>query len=410
MNLIPEIVAFSPELKRIRQDLHSYPEIGFQEQRTSNLVAEMLTRWGIDVHRNIGETGLVGIIRGNSPGRPIGLRADMDALPMQEATGLPYASRNPDAFHGCGHDGHTTMLLGAAYYLAQTRRFPGEVVLIFQPAEEGLGGARRMLADGLFERFPCDEIYGLHTWPNAEVGSLRVKSGPAMAAADNFDIIITGRGSHGAQPQYSVDPVMVAVSIAQALQTIVSRNIDPLKTAVLSVTQIHAGSAHNVVPDNARLSGTIRTFDAGVRARIAERIKVLSESIAAGFGAKCEVIIDLRFSVLVNSPLQSEAAISIAHDVVGPSLARFDADPLTGSEDFADMLAHVPGAYMLLGQGPGPNLHNPHFDFNDDIAPIGASVLARIAEARTSARSPISGNVASISQSVSGPLPLERSL
>jgi amidohydrolase len=385
MNLIPEIVVLSPELKRMRQDFHAHPEIGFQETRTSGLVADMLTGWGIEVHRNVGETGVVGIIRGNKPGRRIGLRADMDALPMQEATGLPYASRNPARFHGCGHDGHTTMLLGAARYLAQTRRFSGEVVLIFQPAEEGLGGARRMLAEGLFTRFPCDEIYGLHTWPNAPVGRVSLKPGAAMAAADNFDIIITGRGSHGAQPHHAVDPVMVAVSIAQALQTILSRNVNPLKTAILSITQIHAGSAHNVIPDTARLLGTIRTFDDEVRALIAERMKNLADSIASGFDAHAEVIIDPRFSVLKNSPQQADAAMAIARDLVGPSLAEFDTDPLTGSEDFADMLQHVPGAYMLLGQGPGPNLHNPRFDFNDEVAPIGASLLARIAEIRTAA-------------------------
>lgn len=385
MNLVPGIVALSHDLKRIRQDIHANPEIGFQETRTSDLVAGLLSLWGIEVHRNIGETGVVGVIRGQSPGRRIGLRADMDALPMQEATGLPYSSRNPNAFHGCGHDGHTTMLLGAAHYLAETRRFSGEVVLIFQPAEEGLGGARRMLTDGLFERFPCDEIYGLHTWPNAPAGRISLKPGAAMAAADNFDIIITGRGSHGAQPQHAVDPVMVAVSIAQALQTIVSRNVDPLKTAVVSITQIHSGSAHNVIANTARLSGTIRTFDDSVRALIAERMQSLANAIAAGFGAHAELIVDSRFSVLINSPLQSDAAIAIARDVVGDSMAVLDPDPLTGSEDFADMLKHVPGAYMLLGQGPGPNLHNPHFDFNDEVAPIGASLLARIAEARTAA-------------------------
>jgi amidohydrolase len=382
MNLIPEIVTFAPEMKRIRQDFHANPEIGFQEKRTSGLVAEMLAHWGIEVHRHIGETGLVGIISGNSTGRRIGLRADMDALPMEEATELPYRSRKPNAFHGCGHDGHTTMLLGAAHYLAQTRRFVGEIILIFQPAEEGLGGAQRMLGDGLFSRFPCDEIYGLHTWPNAPVGRISLKPGAAMAAADNFDIIITGQGSHGAQPQHSIDPVMVAVSIAQALQTVVSRNVDPLRTAIVSITQIHSGSAHNVIPDTARLSGTIRTFDDDVRSMIANRIKRLTESIAIGFGATAELILDARFSVLMNSPVQSEVAISVARDIVGPSLAEIDADPLTGSEDFADMLKHVPGAYMLLGQGPGPNLHNPHFDFNDEVAPIGASLLARIAEAR----------------------------
>jgi amidohydrolase len=383
MNLIPEIKAYWPDLTRIRRNLHEHPEIGFQEWRTSALVADTLAQWGIEVHRNIGGTGVVGVIHGLTTGRMIGLRADMDALPMQEANDLPYRSRTPDAFHGCGHDGHTTMLLGAAFYLAQTRRFAGTVVLIFQPAEEGLGGALKMLEDGLFRRFPCDEIYGLHTWPNAPLGEISLKPGQAMAAADNLDLLITGRGSHGAQPQFSIDPVMVAVAIAQTLQTIVSRNVDPLKTAILSITQIHAGSAHNVIPETARLAGTLRTFDAEVRTLIVERIKTLAESVAAGFGARTEVVIDPRFSALTNSPVQAEAALAVARNVVGESLTRVATDPLTGSEDFAEMLRQVPGAYLLLGQGPGPNLHNPHFDFNDKVIPIGSSLLASIAETRT---------------------------
>lgn len=383
MNIIPDIQQFADELTVIRRDLHAHPEIGFEELRTSALVADELSRYGVEVHRGIGGTGVIGIIHGNGGGRRIGLRADMDALPMTEDTGLPYASRNPNAFHGCGHDGHTTMLLGAARYLSK-RRLVGDVVLIFQPAEEGLGGAQRMIADGLFERFPCDEVYGLHTWPNAPVGRLSLKPGTAMAAADSFDIVIKGRGAHGAQPHLSADPVMVAVAIAQALQTIVSRNIDPLETAILSITQIHAGTAYNVIPDSARLAGTIRTFDASVRAIVAQRMGELARSIATGFGASAELFLDSRFSALINSPLQSEAALGIARDIVG-SLAETDSAPKTGSEDFAEMLQHVPGAYLLLGQGDGPNLHNPKFDFNDAVIPIGASFLARLAEQRASA-------------------------
>ncbi|MBL8588431.1 MAG: amidohydrolase [Methylobacteriaceae bacterium] len=385
MNLVPEIVAFAPEMTRIRRDIHAHPELGFAEERTSALVADMLTSWGVETHRRIGGTGVVGRIRGNRPGRRIGLRADMDALPMTEATGLPYASTRANAFHGCGHDGHTTMLLGAARHLAQSRRFPGEAILIFQPAEEGLGGAVRMLADGLFQRFPCDEIYALHAWPGAPVGRVGLKMGVAMASADNFDIEILGRGAHGAQPHASVDPVIAAVGVAQALQTIVSRNIDPLKAAIVSITQIHAGSAYNVIPDAARLGGTIRTFDDGVRALVAARMTHLAEAVAAGFGAEARVTIDPRFSVLVNSETQALAAMDIARDVVGPELAQFDSEPQSGSEDFADMLKAIPGAYLLLGQGEGPNLHNPKFDFNDDIAPIGASLLARIVETRAAA-------------------------
>ena len=383
MNLIPEILAFLPELKHIRQTIHQNPETGFQEWQTAELVASRLESWGLEVHRNVGETGVVGILRGKTSGRTIGLRADMDALPMQEATNLPYKSLTPNVFHGCGHDGHTTMLLGAAHYLSQSRRFSGTVVFIFQPAEEGLGGARRMLADGLFTRFPCDEIYALHTWPNAPLGRISLKPGAAMAAADNFDITITGRGAHGAQPHFAIDPVMVAISIAQAIQTIVSRNLNPLQTAIVSITQIHAGSAYNVIPETAQISGTIRTFEDETRAMIHDRMQTIADSIARGFGATAKLNINNNFSVLRNSAEQSKAALSVAQTLVGPSLTMEESDPLTGSEDFADMLNHVPGAYLLLGQGPGPNLHNPAFDFNDEVIPIGSSLFARIAEERT---------------------------
>lgn len=383
MNLIPEILAFVPELKRIRHTIHQNPETGFQEWQTAELVASRLESWGLEVHRNVGETGVVGLLRGKTSGRTIGLRADMDALPMQEATNLPYKSLTPNVFHGCGHDGHTTMLLGAAHYLSQTRRFSGTVVFIYQPAEEGLGGARRMLADGLFTRFPCDEIFALHTWPNAPLGRISLKPGAAMAAADNFDITITGRGAHGAQPHFAIDPVMVAISIAQALQTIVSRNLNPLQTAIVSITQIHAGSAYNVIPETAQISGTIRTFEDETRAMIHDRMQTIADSIARGFGATAKLNINHNFSVLRNSAEQSKAALSIAQTLVGSSLTMEESDPLTGSEDFADMLNHVPGAYLLLGQGPGPNLHNPAFDFNDEVIPIGSSLFARIAEERT---------------------------
>lgn len=383
MRLVPEILSFSDELARLRQDIHAHPEIGFEEHRTAGLVADALTGWGAEVHRGIGGTGVVGILRGNGTGRRIGLRADMDALPMTEATGLPHASRHAGVFHGCGHDGHTVMLLGAARYLAQTRRFGGEVVLIFQPAEEGLGGAARMIGDGLFDRFPCDEIYALHNWPNAPLGRISLKPGVALAAADSFDITVTGRGAHGAQPQHAVDPVVVAAAITQALQTIVSRNVDPLRSAIVSVTKLVAGSAYNVIPETAHLGGTIRTFDAGIRALVAERLAALAQGIAQGFGAAAQVTVDARFSALVNSPAQAEAALAVARDLVGPDMAVLDTDPLTGSEDFADMLAHVPGAYLLVGQGAGPALHNPAYDFNDAVIPFGASLLARLAEART---------------------------
>ena len=383
MNIIPEIAGFAEDLTALRRDLHAHPEIGFEEVRTAGLVAAALEGWGVEVHRGIGGTGVVGVIRGAGAGRRVGLRADMDALPMEEATGVAHASRIAGRFHGCGHDGHTVMLLGAARYLAQTRRFAGEVVVIFQPAEEGLGGAARMIADGLFARFPCDEIYGLHNWPGAPLGQITLKRGVAMAAADSFDITIRGRGAHGAQPQNAVDPVMVATAVTQALQTIVSRNVDPLRTAILSVTRLLAGSAYNVIPETAHVGGTIRTFDTGTRALVAGRLAELAEGIARGFGARAEVEVTSRFSALVNSEPQAEAAMDVARAIVGEGLALYDDEPKTGSEDFADMLQVVPGAYLLLGQGEGPPLHNPAYDFNDAVIPVGATLLARIAEART---------------------------
>lgn len=383
MRLIPEIVAHATELTAIRRDIHAHPEIGFQELRTSALVADFLRNWGVDeVASGIGKTGVVGVIHGKAPGRTVGLRADMDALPMQEQANLEYASRVDGVFHGCGHDGHTTMLLGAAKYLAETRNFPGKVHLIFQPAEEGLAGATAMIADGLFERFPCDEIYALHNWPNADLGWVGATPGVAMAASNNFDIAIEGRGAHGAMPHQSVDPVMVAVTLAQSLQTIVSRNVPPLQTAIVSITRIHAGSAYNVIPGTATLSGTIRTFDNQVQKLICERMGALASGIATGFGATASVAIHPGYSALVNSPRQTSAACDIASNIVGSGLVSPNAEPLTGSEDFSDMLAIVPGAYLWLGQGHGANLHNPAYRFNDDVIPIGATIYARIAEER----------------------------
>jgi amidohydrolase len=388
MKLIKEIVRFADDLTAIRRDLHANPEIGFEEVRTAAIVADKLTAWGVEVHTNIGRTGVVGIVKGDRPGGTIGLRADMDALPMQELANVPYRSKRDGVFHGCGHDGHTTMLLGAARYLATTRKFAGEIKLIFQPAEEGLGGALAMIADGLFRRFPCNEVYGLHNWPDGPVGRITIKPGIAMAASDQFDIIIGGQGAHGAQPHLARDPAIVAVTLAQALQTIVSRNINPLDAAVLSITKLHTGTAYNVIPETATLGGTIRTFDANVRSLLHARIRELSAGLAAAFGVTITVTITDGFRVLRNSEAQSLAAINIAQGIVG-KLAEIIDVPLTGSEDFSDMLDAVPGAYLLLSQGPGPSLHNPHYVFNDDILPIGASLLARIAEERANVLSGI---------------------
>ncbi len=386
MRLIPEIVGYHEDLTAIRRDLHAHPEIGFQEARTAALVAEKLKSWGVDeIAAGLGRTGVVGVIRGAAAGPTIGLRADMDALPMQEQTNLPFASRNEGVFHGCGHDGHTTMLLGAARYLAETRNFAGAVVVIFQPAEEGLGGASAMIDDGLFKRHPCDEIYALHNWPNAALGWVGSTPGVAMAASNSFDIEITGRGAHGAMPQQSVDPVMVAVSLAQALQTIVSRNVEPLDTAIVSITQIHAGSAYNVIPETAALRGTIRTFNDKTQKLVVERMQVLSAGIARGFGASAEVRVHPGYKALVNAPAQTAEACRIACGVVGAGNVDAAASPLTGSEDFSDMLDVVPGAYLWLGQGHGANLHNPEYRFNDEVIPIGATLYARLAEERLSA-------------------------
>jgi hippurate hydrolase len=380
MPALPRILGFADELVAIRRDLHAHPEIGFQERRTSGIVAEKLSAWGVEVFRGIGKTGVVGLLRGRGEGRRIGLRADMDALPMDEETNLPYRSTSPGRFHGCGHDGHTTMLLGAARYLAETRNFDGTVLFIFQPAEEGLGGARAMIADGLFERFPCDEIYALHNSPDGPQGGISLHSGPMMAAADFFDIRITGRGAHGAYPQQANDPTVIAVTLAQTMQSIVSRNTDPAHPAVVSITQIHAGSAYNVIPETAHLAGTVRTFDDGTRELIRARIRALAAGIAASFSASVEVDIRDIFTVLENHEAQTRAAAEAAGEIVGETRINMQAAPKMASEDFADMLRAVPGAYFWLGQTPGPALHNPSYVFDDEILPIGASLLARIAE------------------------------
>src|SRR5262249_55715564 len=307
----------SDEMVAWRRDFHAHPEIGFQEERTSGIVAEKLASWGIEVHRGIGKTGVVGGLKGRGPGRSIGLRADMDALPMDEMTNLPYRSTNPGVFHGCGHDGHTTMLLGAARYLAETRNFDGTVVFIFQPAEEGLGGARAMLADGLFDRFPCDEIYALHNAPEGPQGRISVHSGPMMAGADFFDIRITGRGAYGAHPHQAIDPTVVAITLAQAMQTIVSRTTDPRYPTVVSITQIHAGSAYNVIPESAHLAGTVRTFRDEVREFVRGRIRALASGIAGSFGATAEVDIRDIFTVLENHEAQTRAAAEPGPEVGG---------------------------------------------------------------------------------------------
>ena len=383
MPTLDRIDSFADDLTAIRRDLHAHPEVGFEEVRTSGIVAEQLASWGVEVHRGLGGTGVVGILKGKGSGtKRIGLRADMDALPMEENTNLKWRSTIPGRFHGCGHDGHTTMLLGTARYLAETRNFDGTVHFIFQPAEEGLGGARAMIKDGLFSKFPCDEIYGLHNAPDLNHGEIAIFPGASMAGADFFDITITGYGAHGAMPERSKDPVVIAMTLGQAIQTIVSRNVDPLKSAVLSITQIHAGSAYNVIPNEAKLCGTVRAFDDKVRALIRERMRALCAGMATAFD--CEINADIRdtFSVLVNQEEQATVVAEVARTVVDPAKVFTKSRPKMGSEDFADMLHAVPGAYFWLGHDGSVPVHNPGFVLDDKILPIGASMFARIIETR----------------------------
>jgi amidohydrolase len=383
MPTIDRIDGYADELTAIRRDLHAHPEIGFEEVRTSGIVADKLTQWGIEVHRGLGGTGVVGVLKGKGTGgKRIGLRADMDALPMEENTNLKWRSTVPGAFHGCGHDGHTTMLLGTARYLAETRNFDGTVHFIFQPAEEGLGGARAMIKDGLFEKFPCDEIYGLHNAPNLNLGEVAIFPGPAMAGADFFDIAITGYGGHGARPELSKDAVVIAMTLGQALQTIVSRNVAAAESAVLSITQIHAGSAYNVIPGEAKLCGTVRAFSDEVRVLIRERMHAICAGIAAAF--QVEIAVDIRdlFSVLVNQEEHSNVIAEVARTVVEPDKVLTTSRPRMGSEDFADMLQAVPGAYFWVGHEGSVPVHNPGYIFDDKVLPIGASMFARIIETR----------------------------
>ena len=384
MNIMPSIKMAENELKSLYEDLHRHPEIGFRENRTSAIVAKKLREYGVDtIDIGLGKTGVVGLIQGRLSGnRCVGLRADMDALPIDEASGVPFASEIPGTMHACGHDAHTTMLLGAAKYLAETRDFAGTGVLIFQPAEEGLGGARSMISDGLFEKFPCDEIFGMHNAPNGRPGTFEICRGTIMAGALFFDIEICGLGSHSALPQHARDTVVIAATLVDQLQTIVSRNVAPLDTCVLSVTQIHAGNTYNVVPENGHLAGTVRYFKDEVSAAVQNRMQVLCDGIAAAY----EVEIDLKmrnvFNVLTNDDALCDAYLDAAADILGPENVSEYTQPATGSEDFADFLKFVPGAFCRLGHSGTIGLHNPAFYLGQELLPIGASILARIIEKR----------------------------
>ncbi|MEQ9123364.1 MAG: M20 aminoacylase family protein [Alphaproteobacteria bacterium] len=383
MPVINSIAALEEEMTAWRRDFHMHPELAYQETRTAGIVADKLESWGIEVKRGVGRTGVVGVIRGTGDGPSIGLRADMDALPIVEANDTPWKSQNAGVMHACGHDGHTTMLLGAAKYLAETRNFAGTVNLFFQPAEEGYAGAKAMIDDGLFRDFPCDQVYGLHNWPQLPAGTISAVKGPIMAAADKFDITVTGKGAHGAMPHHGVDPIVIGSQIVSALQSLVSRSKDPLKSAVVSVTMFKAGAAYNVIPDTATLSGTVRTFDAKVQDRIEAGMKAIAEGFATGLGGSVEVDYRRGYPATVNHDRQTDLAAEVAAGVVGKENVRQDVSPTMGAEDFSFMLNEKPGCYLWLGQGGGPseaNVHHPQYDFNDKVLPIGASLLARLVE------------------------------
>ena len=392
MKLIDPIIAFQSELQQIRRDLHAHPELCYEEERTADVVCAKLTEWGIPFERGLGKTGVVGIIKNGSSSRAIGLRADMDALPMQELNTFPHASKHPGKMHACGHDGHTAMLLGAAHHLARHRNFDGTVYLVFQPAEEGGAGARQMIRDGLFERFPMDAIYGMHNWPGTATGTLSVCEGPMMASSNEFHVTVRGKGAHAAQPHKGIDPIMIAVQIAQAWQTIVTRNKSPLDTAVLSITQIHAGSATNVIPDDARLVGTVRTFTTEVLDMVEKRMQSLAEGIAAAFDAEVEFVFRRNYPPLVNHARETKFALEVMKSVVGESMVDGKVEPTMGAEDFAFFLQEKPGCYIFIGNGEGEHrdgghglgpcvLHNASYDFNDRLLPIGASFWVHLAEA-----------------------------
>lgn len=384
--------AWHADLTAIRRELHRPPELGYQEHFTSELVARQLERFGVDeIHRGLGQTGVVGVIRGAGhargagSARSIGLRADMDALPLNEENRFEHRSTQAGRMHACGHDGHTTMLLGAARHLAQTRQFDGTVHLIFQPGEEGYAGARAMIQDGLFERFPCDAVFAMHNWPALPPSSIAVRPGPMMAAADKVTITVHGKGGHGAHPYQTIDPVVVAAHIITAAQTIVSRNVNPLDSAVVSLCSIQAGhpDAMSVIPREAHITGTVRSFKRDTRDFIETRLTQLAEQVASGLGARAQVVYERLYPATVNHAEEAAFGAKVAAELVAPEHLIQDLEPSMGSEDFAFMLEHRPGAYFRIGQGgaeSGCYLHNPNYDFNDEILPLGAALFVRLAE------------------------------
>jgi amidohydrolase len=390
MKIIDSIVTQAAEMATIRRDIHAHPELCFKEVRTAEVVAQKLAEWGIPIHRGLGTTGVVGIVKNGTSSRAIGLRADMDALPMQEFNTFSHASQHPGKMHACGHDGHTAMLLAAARHLANNRNFDGTVYLIFQPAEEGGGGAREMIKEGLFEQFPMDAVFGMHNWPGGQVGHFAASAGSVMASSNEFRITIKGKGGHAAMPHNGLDPVPVACQMVLAFQTIISRNTRPIDSGVVSVTMIHAGEATNVIPDSVELRGTVRTFTVEVLDMIEQRMRQIAEHTCAAFEASCEFSFVRNYPPTINSAKEAEFARQVMASIVGEDQVQVQ-EPTMGAEDFSFMLQTKPGCYSFIfngdgahremGHGGGPcMLHNPSYDFNDDLIPLGATYWVRLAE------------------------------
>jgi hippurate hydrolase len=391
MQLLPTVLEKAAALAALRRDIHAHPELGFEEERTSDLIARQLESLGIPIHRGLGKTGVVGIVRNGSSSRAVGLRADIDALPMTEVNTFAHASRHAGRMHACGHDGHTTMLLAAAQHLAQHRNFDGTIYLVFQPAEEGGGGARVMIEDGLFERFPMEAMFGIHNWPGLEVGQFALCSGPAFASANRFNISIRGKGAHAAMPHNGIDPIPVACQIVQAFQTILTRNVHPLDSGVISVTQVHGGEAHNVIPDHCEMEGTVRAFRPEVLDLIERRMRQIAESTCAAFEASCEFRFKRQYPATVNHEAETAFVRRVLQDLVGEHNVK-PFQPTMGAEDFSYFLLEKPGCYFVIGNGDGVHraaghgagpcmLHNPSYDFNDALIPLGATMWVKLAEA-----------------------------
>ena len=390
MKIIDSIVTQAAGIASIRREIHAHPELCFEEVRTADLVAKKLTEWGIPIHRGMGTTGVVGIIKSGTSNRAIGLRADMDALPMQEFNTFDHTSKHAGKMHACGHDGHTAMLLAAAKHLSRHRNFDGTVYLVFQPAEEGGGGAREMMKDGLFDKCPMEAIFGAHNWPGMKVGQFALRSGPVFASSNEFRITIRGKGAHAALPHNGVDPVPIACQMVQAFQTIVTRNKRPIDTAVISVTMIHAGEATNVIPDSCELRGTVRTFTTDVLDLVERRMRKIASATSEAFDATCEFHFHRNYPPTINHGPETDFARSLLTEVVGVENVH-DFEPTMGAEDFSFFLQEKPGCYFLIGNGDGEHregghglgpcmLHNPSYDFNDDLIPLGATAWVRLAE------------------------------